>query len=74
MIDATRLAREALGAGLRAARSAGGVVRAILGAPDYERYLAHMRRRHPGAPVAGPAEFARQRLEERYSRPGAKCC
>lgn len=74
MTDITRLAREALGAGLSAARSAGRVARAILGAPDYERYLAHMRRRHPGAAVDSPAEFARRRLEERYSRPGARCC
>jgi uncharacterized short protein YbdD (DUF466 family) len=69
-----RCARAALGAGLGAVRNAGRVVRVILGAPDYERYLVHMQRRHPGTAVMSPAEFARQRLEERYSRPGAKCC
>jgi uncharacterized short protein YbdD (DUF466 family) len=74
MTEVVRATRAALGAGLRVARGTGRVVRAILGAPDYERYLTHMRHHHPGAAVASPAEFARQRLEERYSRPGARCC
>lgn len=46
----------------------------IIGAPDYEGYLAHHRARHPeGAPLSRD-EFARQRLEDRYARPGARCC
>ena len=50
------------------------VVRAIVGAPDYERYLAHMRRRHPlGRPLTRD-EFARARMIDRYDRPGARCC
>lgn len=52
----------------------GELARAILGVPDYERYLAHMAVHHPGCAVMTRAEFARERLEARYSRPGAKCC
>ncbi len=54
----------------RAARA----LRAVLGAPDYERYLAHQRAHHAGEPALGRAEFMRRGLEARYNRPGARCC
>lgn len=50
------------------------VVRRIIGVPDYDRYLAHARRCHPDRPVMTHDEFMRQRLVDRYSRPGARCC
>lgn len=53
---------------------AAAVLRALLGAPDYERYVAHVRRCHPQATPLSHAEFVRQRLEARYNRPGARCC
>jgi len=49
-------------------------IQAAIGAPDYERYLAHMRSRHPDAPLATRDEFLRERQEARYSRPGSRCC
>jgi len=49
-------------------------LRAVIGAPDYERYLAHMRACHPGAEPLARDAFARERLEARYSRPGSRCC
>lgn len=49
-------------------------LRTIIGVPDYDRYLRHMRVRHPECPVLSPAEFARERLESRYSKPGSRCC
>jgi uncharacterized short protein YbdD (DUF466 family) len=52
----------------------GRALRAIVGAPDYERYLEHMRRAHPGRAPMGRAEFVRQRLAARYERPGSRCC
>ena len=55
-------------------RRAARVVRTIVGAPDYERYVAHMREHHPACEVVSPDEFMRQRLENRYSRPGSRCC
>ena len=50
------------------------VVRTVIGVPDYARYLNHMRSRHPGCPVLSKDEFAKTRLEARYSRPGSRCC
>ncbi len=58
------------GRGSRLAR----VVRQVIGAPDYERYLQHMRTAHPERPPMTRDEFARERLEARYSRPGSRCC
>jgi uncharacterized short protein YbdD (DUF466 family) len=64
-----------------AGRRAAGVVRAVsralramLAVPDYERYLSHMRRSHPTCVPLTEGEFTRQRLDDRYSRPGARCC
>ena len=54
--------------------AAARIARTIIGAPDYERYLAHMRRRHPGSPPLARDEFARARMNDRYNRPGARCC
>ena len=50
------------------------VLRRVLGAPDYEGYLAHVRSAHPNSAPMTRDEFVRARLEERYSRPGARCC
>ncbi|MDE3052350.1 MAG: YbdD/YjiX family protein [Gemmatimonadota bacterium] len=55
-------------------RAIGEATRRIIGAPDYERYLAHMRRLHPAARPLTRDQFARQCLEDRYSRPGSRCC
>jgi uncharacterized short protein YbdD (DUF466 family) len=50
------------------------VVRAIIGVPDYDRYLAHCRLRHPGEPVMSREAFVCERLAARYERPGTRCC
>jgi uncharacterized short protein YbdD (DUF466 family) len=50
------------------------VLRTIIGAPDYERYIAHMRAQHPECDVVSRDEFMKQRLESRYSKPGSRCC
>ncbi|PYO04686.1 MAG: hypothetical protein DMD30_15290, partial [Gemmatimonadetes bacterium] len=44
------------------------VVRAVLGVPDYERYLAHMRTAHPGDRVMSETEFRHTRMNDRYNR------
>ena len=49
-------------------------VRQVLGVPDYERYLEHARRAHPGRVPMSEDEFFRRRLEERYERIGNRCC
>ena len=52
----------------------GAVVRRLIGAPDYERYVAHVTRHHPGDVPLSRSEFVRARLDERYAKPGARCC
>ena len=53
---------------------AGGVLRRIIGVPDYDRYLAHMRASHAGERALTRDEFAHERLCDRYNRPGTRCC
>ena len=50
------------------------VVHAIMGVPDYDRYVAHLRERHPDCPVPSRREFERERMSARYERPGSRCC
>ena len=49
-------------------------LRRIIGVPDYERYVAHVREHHPGTEPMSRDEFLRERLASRYSKPGARCC
>lgn len=58
----------------RLAAAAARVLHAVLGVPDYERYVAHVRARHPGEPPLTRAEFLRARLDDRYAKPGGRCC
>ncbi len=61
----------------RAARGCAAVrrvLRAVVGAPDYERYVAHCRSQGAGAPALDRAAFERERLAARYDRPGSRCC
>ncbi|MEP7345342.1 MAG: YbdD/YjiX family protein [Gemmatimonadaceae bacterium] len=55
-------------------RVAGRMIRRIIGAPDYDAYVAHQRRHHPGCSTLTEREFIQQRLDDRYSRPGSRCC
>jgi len=57
-----------------ALRRAATIVRRIVGVPDYERYVAHVHERHPGTMPLSRKEFERARLEDKYSRPGQRCC
>ncbi|MFF3269841.1 YbdD/YjiX family protein [Streptomyces chrestomyceticus] len=51
-------------------------VRELTGESAYERYVAHVRRHAPGAPVPGRREFERQRAAAREGDPrsGFRCC
>ena len=55
-------------------RAIAKTVRTIIGAPDYDRYVEHVRTCHPDRTPLTRDEFARDRLEARYSRPGNRCC
>ena len=52
----------------------GRVIRSVLGVPDYAAYVAHLQQYHPGTVPMPEREFAQRRLEERYARPGSRCC
>ncbi|EQB01765.1 uncharacterized short protein YbdD (DUF466 family) [Sphingobium wenxiniae] len=51
------------------------IARAMVGAPDYDAYLRHMRAHHPDQPVLSEVQLFRDRQEARYGgKNGGKCC
>lgn len=50
--------------------------RLMVGVPDYEVYVAHMRKAHPDREVMTWPEFVRERQDARYggSKQGFRCC
>ncbi len=50
------------------------VARALIGAPDYERYLAHQAAHHPGAVPLDRAAFFAARQAARFARGATRCC
>ena len=50
------------------------VLRRIIGVPDYDVYVAHMRAQHPECDVLSRDDFLRERMADKYSRPGTRCC
>jgi uncharacterized short protein YbdD (DUF466 family) len=50
------------------------IVRSVIGAPDYARYLAHQRAEHPNATPLSREDFARERERARYEGTGSRCC
>jgi uncharacterized short protein YbdD (DUF466 family) len=49
-------------------------MRLMVGLPDYEGYVAHMRATHPDRPVMTYEEFFRERQNARYGSGAGKCC
>lgn len=53
----------------------GQAARLMVGLPDYDTYVAHMRATHPDLPVMSETEFIRNRQEARYgSGRSGGCC
>lgn len=50
------------------------ILRRVIGVPDYDIYVAHIREHHPDATPLTREEFTNQRLTDKYSRPGSRCC
>ena len=48
--------------------------RRLIGVPDYDTYVAHLRAHHPERPVPTYAAFFRERQEARYRGGGGRCC
>lgn len=55
-------------------RRVAAVVRRMIGVPDYENYLAHMRQRYPECTPLDQKTFERERLTARYKATGSRCC
>lgn len=49
-------------------------ITSLMGDKDYERYVAHMSRVHPGEAVPSERQFWRDRYAEADARPGPRCC
>ena len=49
-------------------------VKRIIGAPDYEAYLARHRQVHPEVPPMSEKEFFRFAMDRRYSKASPRCC
>jgi uncharacterized short protein YbdD (DUF466 family) len=50
------------------------IVRRMIGVPDYDVYLTHMREHHPDLEPLSRDDFVRQRMESRYQKAGTRCC
>jgi uncharacterized short protein YbdD (DUF466 family) len=50
-------------------------LRQIVGAPDYERYVAHCAERHPGRAPLSPRAYYAEFVTRRFGGGGpARCC
>jgi uncharacterized short protein YbdD (DUF466 family) len=54
--------------------SLASVLRRVIGAPDYERYLAHVRLAHPGMTPLTCEQFAQDAMARRYGKGAGRCC
>ena len=49
-------------------------IRAIAGMPDYDAYVAHLRRCHPERPVPTARRFYDEFVKRRYGEGPTRCC
>jgi uncharacterized short protein YbdD (DUF466 family) len=49
-------------------------IRAVAGMPDYEAYVAHLRRCHPERPVPTERRFYDEFIKRRYGDGPTRCC
>ncbi|VVD67777.1 hypothetical protein PHO31112_00447 [Pandoraea horticolens] len=56
-------------------RYLGQAMRLMVGLPDYETYVAHVRATHPDQEAMSYEAFFRERQEARYGgKSGGRCC
>ncbi|MGH7702528.1 MAG: YbdD/YjiX family protein [Gemmatimonadales bacterium] len=48
--------------------------RRLVGMPDYQRYVAHLRAQHPERPVPSEREFYTEFVEAKYGHGASRCC
>ncbi len=56
------------------ARRIARVIRRILGMPDYQAYVAHLRAAHPGCAIPSEREFFEEFVRAKYSGGPTRCC
>ena len=71
LAEAARLAGRLL---LRWWRTAAQTARLAIGIPDYDYYLEHMRRMHPGLEPMSRDAFFHERMLARYGKGRSRCC
>ncbi|WP_371113270.1 YbdD/YjiX family protein [Nitrosomonas sp. Nm33] len=51
-------------------------MRLMVGVPEYDTYVAHMKNSHPDQPIMSYPKFFRERQESRYGGNGkiSRCC
>ncbi|MFD3746416.1 YbdD/YjiX family protein [Nocardia sp. NPDC058633] len=72
-VDSAR-PRAIFGRVLAAMRGVARWYSAINGGQDYQRYVEHVRRNHPGEPVPSVREYWRERYAEAERNPTNRCC
>jgi uncharacterized short protein YbdD (DUF466 family) len=50
------------------------IARRVLGVPDYDAYVAHLRAHHPDRTIPTRGEFFAERQRARYDRGAGRCC
>ncbi|MDR0219348.1 MAG: YbdD/YjiX family protein [Enterobacteriaceae bacterium] len=61
----------------RASQYLGQAARMLVGVPDYDTYVQHMKDKHPDQPYMSYEEFFRERQNARYGgdgKEGMRCC
>ncbi|WP_343048281.1 YbdD/YjiX family protein [Cellulomonas humilata] len=59
---------------MRAGHAVRWYTTALLGDRDYDRYVAHLARVHPGTAPVSERAYWRERHAEQDAHPGARCC
>ena len=71
---AADVGRVALDLLARHQRASCQTARLAIGIPDYDVYVAHVRRTHPDVEPMTRDEFFRERMEARYGKGRSRCC
>ncbi len=72
--DSGALAQAAAARLRRAGRHLAQSLRLMVGVPDYDGYVAHLRRMHPEREPMSYAAFFRERQQARYGGGSGRCC
>lgn len=58
----------------RAAKTVWWYMGELVGDKSYEKYVAHIRARHPERPVPTKKEFWKVKYDEQEANPASRCC